>query len=121
MRLRAMHTRIQRGVNERMIKEAECKLDPKNRAHSAIQIRLRQRAFADALDQRLLKDIVREVVELHVHAGADGEARGVLGRCGYMMHGVKTLDGPEVGENEALEPPLVPKNCLEQEWVCRDG
>src|SRR6185437_6856243 len=116
MRLRAMHTRIERGVNERMIEEAESKLDAKHRAYRTIQIRPRQRAFAHAIDQRLLKDIVRKVVKLHVDAGTNGETRGVFRRCSHMMHRVEALDGAQVGENEALEPPLVAKNRLEQEW-----
>ncbi len=115
-----MHTRIECGVDKRMIEEAKSKLDAKDRAHRAIQIRLRQRAFVHAIDQRLLKDIVSEVVKLHVDAGTDGHTRGIFGRRSHMMHRVKTLDGAQVGENEALEAPFVAKNRLKQERVCCD-
>ncbi len=69
-----MNARVERRVDEGMVEKTKCKLDAEHRANGAIEIRLRQRAFAHAVDERFLKDIVREVVELHVDAGTNGEA-----------------------------------------------
>ena len=51
-----------------MIEESQGKLQPKHRRNSPVQIRLRQRSFVQAVQQRFLEDVVVEVVELHIDA-----------------------------------------------------
>ena len=73
-------------VDKGMIEEPECKLDAQNGADGAIKIRLRERAFVHAIDERLLKDVVVEVIKLHVDARPDGQAgRHPCGVRGNVM------------------------------------
>ena len=51
-----------------MIEKTQQEFHAKHRPDGAIQIRLRKRAFVNAIDQRLLKYSVIEIVKLHVHA-----------------------------------------------------
>ena len=63
--------------------------------HGPIEVRLRQRAFVQTIQQRLLKYIMVEVIELHIDAGADGQAHRILGRGRNMMRGVEPLESPQ--------------------------
>src|SRR5690348_687894 len=102
-----MLSSVQGGVDEGMVEEAKLKFDAKNAACCSIDIVDGESAFVNAVDQGLLEDIVLEVVELHVHAGFDGEAGGFFRRGNDVMAAVEMLDGAEVGEDEASEAPLL--------------
>lgn len=73
------------------------------------------------MDERLFEEVMREVVELHIDAGADGHAGSILGRGGDVMGGVETVDGSEIGKDKALEAPLLAEDGFEEVWVVGHG
>src|SRR5580698_9345535 len=101
-----------------MIEETELEFDAKHRADCTIKIRLWQRSLVKAVDQGLLKDIVFEIVKLHVDPGPNRHACGVLGSSGNFVYVIQALDSSKVREDEALETPLPAENRLQQERIC---
>jgi len=104
-----------------MVEEAKLKFDAENVAGCAVDVRDRKCAFVDAVNQGLLEDIVLEIVELHVHAGFDGEAGGFCRRGNDVMAAVEMLYRAEVGEDEALKAPLLAEDFLEEKRGGGDG
>ena len=90
--------------------------DPTARSRSACD----KRAFMHAIDERLLKDIVVEIVKLHVDARPDRHAHRILGRCSDVMDIVETPNRAQIGEHETLKSPLIAQNLLQQKRVGRD-
>ena len=81
-----------------MIEEAEREFDAEHRADGAIEIRLWQRALVHTVDECLLKDIVRKIVELPVDTGADGETCGIFrpSQHSYRTSVVTELPGSRI-------------------------
>src|SRR5580698_11175744 len=112
-----MHASVKSGIDEGMIEQAESKLDAQHRANRPVEIGLGQGAFVHTIDQRLLKDGVIEIIELHVDAGPDGHTRGIFCRRGNAMYFVETLDRAQIREHKPLKSPFVAKDLLEQKGI----
>src|SRR5580658_1666756 len=117
MSLRPVGACTQSRIGHRVIEETQGELYAKHGAYCPVQVRLRKRTLADADDQRLLKDVVLKIVELHIDPGLDSQTDGILGRGRKVVHIVEALNGSQIGEYKSLESPFLTQDLLEQKWV----
>src|SRR5579875_827142 len=114
MRWGTVDARDQRGIDERMVEQTELKLHTQHSAHRPVKILSAQPAIVQTLEQRALEDVMREVIELHVHTGANRHARCIGGGCCHMVRRVQALNRSEIREDESLESPLLAQDLLQE-------
>ena len=75
-----------------MVKQAQLEFDAQNSRDGLIHGGLGNLSAFYSIDDGVLKNVMVEIIELHVHAGIEREQDGIGGRIRDMMRVVKPAD-----------------------------
>src|SRR5215472_1002145 len=104
-------------INIRVFKKAQQVLQPQDSASSPVNLVLSQLSVFDQRDDGALKEVIGEIVELHVDARIYGLPDRVFRRARDVMSGLEEPDRSKIRNDDAIESPFVAQNISEEPFV----